>query len=85
MKFSTWLNILIKEKQIDLEDSFEVETENQVHFMSYGVVVEHILMASKNEQEKIKDMIVRIDFKNGDIKHYLRHLGKCLAIQFEAA
>lgn len=85
MKFSKWLETFIQEKGIDLEDCFEVETDNQSHFMSYGVIVEHIMISSDHEKEQIKDMIVKIDFKNGDVKHYLRHLGKCLAIQSEAA
>ncbi len=85
MKFSKWLDTLIEEKQIDLEDTFEVEAENQTHFFSYGVVIEHCKIASTNEQAFIKDTLVKIDFKNGDIKHFFRHLAKCLALQMEAA
>jgi hypothetical protein len=85
MKFAKWLDTLIEEKGVDLEDTFEVETEIQTHLMSYGVVIEHCKIASDKEQAFIKDTLVKIDFKNGDIKHFFRHLGKCLALQMEAA
>lgn len=81
-----WLNTFIEEKGIDLEDSFEVNTKSgQTHFMSYEVVVEFIKIAPKHEQEQIKKVLVMIDFKNGDVKHFFRHLALGLAENQEAA
>jgi hypothetical protein len=76
--FSIWLQVFIEEKGIDLEDSFEVDVNGETNFFTYEVVTEAILSAPINEQAKIKNMLVEIDFKNGDVKHYLRFLGECM-------
>lgn len=74
--FTTWLHTFLDEKNIDLEERFEVENNN----FSYGVIVEHMEITSKEEQAKIKDVMVQIDFRNGDVKHFMRHLAKALVI-----
>lgn len=78
-----WLDIFIQEKGVDLEQSFEVSTGQQYHLMTYGVVVESIKGAPANEQTAIKNTLVRLDFTNASIEHYLRHLGWALARQRE--
>ena len=81
---TSWINTFIEEKGVNLEESFEVNTGQLYHLMNYGVVVEAIKAASSNEQAVIKDMLVRIDFRNGSVAHYLRHLGEGLARQYAA-
>ena len=76
MVFNKWLDTFIEEKGIDLEDTFELQGPSGTNLMSYGVIIEHIKLTQGEEQKMIKDMIVKIDFKNGDIKHFLRHLGQ---------
>ena len=78
--FCDWLDTFISEKGIDLEDSFEIDLENSFNIFTYGVIVEHIKIAPASEQRKIKDVIVQIDFKNGDVRHFFRHLAKALAV-----
>jgi len=73
-KFSKWLDTFIEEKGIDPEEYFTIQDNH----IPYGVVLEHIKIAPSHEQEKIKDMLVKIDFKNGDVKHFLRHLSQAL-------
>lgn len=81
MTFNNWIDTFLEEKGIDLEETFEFETvETGYNLMPYAVVVEFIKFTSRSEQEKIKNMLVQIDFKNGDVKHFLRYLGKGLAI-----
>lgn len=79
MKFNNWLDTFLEEKGIDLEEQFTLKdstgTEN---FMPYGVVVEHLKIAPEHEQKSIKEMIVKIDFKNGDVKHFFRHLAQAI-------
>lgn len=77
--FASWLDTLISEKGIDLEDTFEFDLNGEFHVMPYGVVIEAMKAAPKHEQAGIKNMIVKIDFANGDVSDYLRHLGKGLA------
>jgi len=79
MQFNTWLDTFIAEKKIDLEETFSLEDCAQnYHVIPYGVIVEHIKIAPKNEQAEIRSIIVRLDFKNGDVRHFLRHLALLL-------
>lgn len=80
MKFSKWIDTLVEEKGIDTESMFEIEGASGTNMMPYGVVVEAIKSASTVEQDKIKAMLVKIDFCNGDVKHFLRHLAKAIAL-----
>jgi tRNA pseudouridine-54 N-methylase len=50
-----------------------------MNFMTVEVVVEHILIASKEEQKQIRTMLVRIDFHNGDVLDFFKHLAKAIA------
>ena len=79
MKFEKWLEKFLEEKGVDLEDSFEVQGDSGLNIIQYGVVMELMIITGKEEQKAIKDMMVKIDFKGGDIKDYMRHLGQALA------
>ena len=78
MNFNKWLDTLIEEKEIDLRDHFEIEKDEQLHIFDYGYIVEAIKLAPTHEKKAIQNMIVRIDFANGDITHYFRHLAQAL-------
>lgn len=78
-RFDNWLNTFIEEKGIDLEETFEVEGPSGTNFMSLEIVVEAIKSAPSQEQKKIKDMMVMIDFKNAKIEPYLKHLAQEIA------
>ena len=81
MNFSTWLNTFIDEKQINREQVLEVK--GPVYGMNYipvQCVLDLILTTAKEEQRAIKDMMVKIDFVNGDIVHYLKHLAQAIAL-----
>jgi hypothetical protein len=79
--FDTWLDTLIEEKGIDTESiEFEIEGESGLNIIPLGVVIEHIKITTKEEQKKIKDILVMIDFKNGDICHFFKHLAQAIAI-----
>ena len=87
MKFSTWINTLADEKGLDREHRFEVETEGfwGHHSIPLGVVIDAAISASPAEQAQIKDILVKIDFRNGDVMHFFAHLAKGLAMAQEAA
>jgi len=74
-----YIYTLLEEKNIDLDTSFTVIGESGDNFMTVGVIVEHILIAHKSEQKNIKNMLVRIDFNNGDILDFIKHLAKAIA------
>jgi hypothetical protein len=77
---TTYLNNLISEKaNISMTTPIEVEGASGTNFMNVGVIVEHILIAPKAEQQAIKNVLVKIDFNNGDILDFFKHLAKALA------
>ena len=76
----TYLNRLISEKaNIDMDTQITVEGPSGTNYMSVGIVVEHILIASKEEQNAIRTMLVRIDFHNACVLDYFKHLAKAIA------
>jgi len=78
--FCNWLDTFNSEKGLDLETVFTVEgKETGANFIPAAVVVEHMKIAGKQEQAQIKNVIVAIDFKNGDVMHFYKHLAQALA------
>lgn len=77
--FTKWLDKFLDEKGINLEDTFTIPGKSGSNFMSYQVVVEHIKVATPNDQAKIKAMLVKIDFQNASVEHFLRHLAQAIA------
>lgn len=79
--FNEWLDIFIEEKGIDLEKTFSVEgPEYGLNIIPVGSVIEHMKIAPKHEQDKIQKILVMIDFKNGDVYHFLKHLAGAMAL-----
>ena len=78
--FHKWLDTFLQEKVYDLDEAFEVEGPSGPNHMTYQVVVDHMKIAPEKEQKAIKDMMVKLDFKNADIKHFIRHLAQAIAI-----
>lgn len=84
MNFKTWFQTFLDEKSLPHE-YWEIEHEGDIHFIDSDVVIEAIMAAPASEQEAIKNMIVKIDFANGNVNDYFKHLAKGLiAIQAEA-
>ena len=81
--FNKWLDTFIEEKGIDLEQVIEIKTENNTHYFEVGNIIANIKATTPEEQAGIKDMIVKIDFYNGDVVDYFRHLAQVLAENFE--
>ena len=79
MTFNNWLETFITEKGIDLEQGFEVAGPSGANHMKYAHVVDAIKQAPAHEQRGIKDMLVKIDFRNGDVRHYFCHLAQAIA------
>lgn len=79
-KFNTWLDTFISEKGIDLEQVFTVDGPSGPNHMPYEVVINAMYGAPFAEQAAIKNTLVMIDFKNGDVRHYLRHLAQAIAL-----
>ena len=79
--FKLWLDTFIKEKDLPMDDVFEIVSEGNFHYyFSYKTIYEYILISTPTEKEKIKKTIVKIDFLNGDVLHYFRHLANAITI-----
>ena len=78
--FNRWFETFLDEKGIDLEEGFTVNGPSGPNHMQYVHVVQTIVEhAPASEQRAIKTALVRIDFQNGDVRHYLRHLAQAIA------
>lgn len=74
-----YLRDFFAEKDIP-EATFEVEgPEWGTNFIPNTVVVKHIANCGKDEADKIADVLRKIDFANGEVNHFLRHLAGALA------
>jgi len=82
--FTKWLDTLLSEKGTDLDQVLTVPGPKDSIFgdnsMPLQIVIDAIKTASKDEQKSIKKTLVQIDFLNGDICHYFKHLAQALAI-----
>ncbi len=81
--FNKWLDTFIEEKGIDLEQVIEIKTETNTHYFEVGNIIANIKATTPEEQAGIKDMIVKIDFHNGDVVDYFRHLAQALAENYD--
>ena len=73
-----YLETFFKEKQLP-DVSWELKDDGgMTHWIGNEVVIEHISIASVEEQNKIADVIRKIDFANGDVNDFLKHLAGAL-------
>jgi len=79
MTFATWLDTFVSEKGIDLEHVLSVDGPSGVNTIPVGCLVDLMKQPPKHEQSGIKTMIVKIDFRNGDVLDYFRHLAQAVA------
>ena len=75
-----WLNLFLQEKGINTDYVMEVEGESGINYIPVCALVEMILNASKAEQSGIKKMLIKIDFFNGNVMDYFRHLAQAVAV-----
>lgn len=78
--FKVWLKTFISEKDIDVDQIIEVEGESGINIIEFNCLLDAILQAPKHEQAQIKNTLVKIDFMNGDVMHFFKHLAKAIAI-----
>ena len=80
LSFNSWITCFISEKDLDTDMMFDVEGPSGVNIMDYNVVIQAMFDAPQHEKDSIKKTIIKIDFMNGDVLHYFRHLAHALAI-----
>lgn len=70
----------MEEKGLDLDSTFEIEEDGYVHIFDYNCMVDAIKATTDKEQQAIKAMLIRIDFANGKVEDYFKHLAKALIL-----
>jgi len=79
--FTKWLETFLEEKNAPAK-SWEIDANGTTHFIDSDVVIEAIKTTSGQEQAQIKNTLVMIDFKNGDINHFFEHLARGLVANY---
>ncbi len=80
----TYLTNFFEEKEIPFQ-SFKIQDKtNTDHFLDTDVVIESILNTNEVEQKQIANVLRRIDFKNGNVNHFLKYLAHGLVQQYAA-
>lgn len=80
MTFTKWLDTFTAEKGLDMEQAFTVNGASGENHIPLGCVIEAIKSAPVREQNAIRSMLVKIDFRNGNVCHYFAHLAQAIAI-----
>ena len=86
MTTATFFDTFFEEK--DLTDTlYEVESKNDsvfgtTHLIPSSAVIAKIKTTKGQEAKQIEQILRQIDFKNGDVHHFLRHLAQAMADQF---
>jgi len=79
-KFNKWLDTFIEEKKVSLDTEFEYQGMECLNIIDLHSIINTIKNTSQSEQLKIKNTIVEIDFKNGDVLHFFKHIGNALVV-----
>lgn len=69
----TYLENLITEKGVDLEADIGIEGHIG---LTYQMLIDFIVSEAKPQHPQIRATLVKIDFLNGDVFDYLRHLAR---------
>lgn len=74
MNFKKWLDVFLEEKGIDDYQEIEIEDEGAWHYMVVKNVKEFINQLPEEQQVKIKNTFIKIDFQNGDVINFITYL-----------
>lgn len=71
-----YLKTFFEEKEIRQESYELTAPDGMTHILDTDVVIEAIHNAPASEQTQIAAMLRKIDFKNGDVNHFLKFLAQ---------
>ena len=79
-----YLNDFFAEKEVPIKTWTIKAPSGMAHIINSQAVLEHVAVASRGEKKQISDMLRRIDFANGDVNHFLKHLAGAIAASYES-
>lgn len=84
MGFEEWFSTFVDEKDLPVENWEIEDSRGMTHFISSDVVQEFIVSElPESDQKEVKEILIKIDFQNGDVNHFFRYLAKGMVNQFE--
>lgn len=78
-KKSAYLARFFDEKELDTVMFHYAEGNKMLQITNYDVIFRLLNSDEKDMLKQAEDIIRKIDFKNGDINHFLEHMGKAIA------
>ena len=79
-KFNNWIDTFIEEKELDLNTNFEYEGKQCLNIIDLQTIVNTIKETDGFSKLQIKDKIIFIDFKNGNVLDFFKYLGNSLVV-----
>lgn len=74
--FETYLETLIEEKGHDIDSTIEIDGH---YGFTYRMLISSLIDGAEETKAKIKKTLIEIDFKNGDVFHFLKYIAEGLA------
>lgn len=74
MNMKKWFNTFWEEKKI--EGMIQIEHKGILHVIESEFLKNVIIKAHPEEQKQIKEILIKIDFKNGDVMKFLEYLAR---------
>ena len=78
--FAPWLDTFLREKGIDAEERLTVEGPRGENSIPIGCLADAMKRAPDHERKRLKLLLIKVDFLNGDVRHCLRHLAHAIAL-----
>lgn len=72
MNFKKWLETLVQEKGLQNE-VFTIGWQGQFHVVEMDYLIEFLSGLDRENRDRVKDMLVWIDYKNGHVIDFLNH------------
>jgi hypothetical protein len=82
MTNATYLSTFFAEKDLGEQTYEATAPDGTLHLIPTGCVIEAIMRAPEGEQAQIVGVLRQIDFKNGNVHHFLNHLAGALAARY---
>lgn len=77
--FKKWLKTFIHEKNLD-GFVLTVEGESCNNYIPIEFLIDAMAYSSVSDQQAIKNSLVKLDFANANIVHFLTHCAKAIAV-----
>ena len=69
-----WLDTFLTEKQVDPKTVFVLDVAGVTHYVPFEVIREFVEHLPESLQKQIKEKLIQIDFLNGSVLDFFRHL-----------